>query len=286
MKDIAVNQMKTSTSSGFIINYFIPGQVPQDDESEKLGAHRDDFYMFFLIESGEAAMMVDLQELLLQQSSVFYVLPGQIHRRFSTQDSAKGWFVAIETPMVPPDYRNVFESQLLLQKPLPLSSRLFGQCSHLLKLMAERAQEDVNSPFQLPVMHSLLQSFLGIVAGSFSHVNDQVPHLSRQVQISQQLKMLLVNNILTVKSPSAYAEMMHISESYLNEVLKKNTGFSVSYWIQHQVVLEAKRLLYYTPMNVKEIAHHLGYEDSAYFSRIFKNFTGTTPQTFRTQNRK
>jgi len=63
MKDFPVNQMKDSASSGFLINYFIPGQVSRD-ASEKLGVHHYDFYIFFLIESGEASMMIDLHELV------------------------------------------------------------------------------------------------------------------------------------------------------------------------------------------------------------------------------
>jgi AraC-like DNA-binding protein len=283
MKDFPVNEIKNSSSSGFIINYFMPHQATPDD-SDKLGEHRDDFYMFFLIEKGEASIMIDFHEQHLQASSIFYVLPGQIHRRFSAEESASGWFVGIDTPLIPSDYRDVFESQLLLQRPLILEPELLQQSLRLLQLIDERSLND--SPFNLQIVHSLLQSFLGIVAGSFKNIHGSNLQLSRPALLSQEFKKLLVQHILTIKSPSEYAAMMHVSASYLNEVLKKTTGFSVSYWIQHQIVLEAKRLLYYTQLNVKEIAHQLGYEDSTYFSRIFKNFTGTTPLAFQAEYRK
>jgi AraC family transcriptional activator of pobA len=48
-----------------------------------------------------------------------------------------------------------------------------------------------------------------------------------------------------------------------------------------EVVLEAKRLLYYSRLNVKEIAYELGYEDHTYFSRLFKQNTEMTPLAFR-----
>jgi AraC-like DNA-binding protein len=50
--------------------------------------------------------------------------------------------------------------------------------------------------------------------------------------------------------------------------------------------MEAKRLLYYSDMNVKQIAHTLGYDDHAYFSRQFRKVTGITPLGFRVQYRK
>jgi len=68
--------------------------------------------------------------------------------------------------------------------------------------------------------------------------------------------------------------------------LKKTTGLSVSYWILNEVMLEARRLLYYSQLNVKEITHKLGYDDPAYFSRLFKKATNTTPLAFRERYRK
>jgi YesN/AraC family two-component response regulator len=75
--------------------------------------------------------------------------------------------------------------------------------------------------------------------------------------------------------------VLHLSISYLNEIDKETTGFTVSYWIQQEVVLEAKRLLYYSQCSVKEIAHALGYADHTYFSRLFKKVEGRTPGEFR-----
>jgi len=73
----------------------------------------------------------------------------------------------------------------------------------------------------------------------------------------------------------------YFSLSYLNEAVKETTGFTVSHWIQQQIMLEAKRLLYYSECSAKEIAHELGYEDHTYFSRLFKKTVGRTPIEFR-----
>lgn len=75
--------------------------------------------------------------------------------------------------------------------------------------------------------------------------------------------------------------MLHISESYLNESLKKITGSPVSFWIKYKVIIEAKRLLYFSNLNVKQIADDLGFENYSYFSRLFCKETGMTALTFR-----
>lgn len=285
MKDFALNLMKETTNSGFIINHFTQNQqVP--DKSEELGTHRDDFYMFFLIEGGQASMMIDFKEVILPEYSIFYVLPGQVHQRFSTTETAIGWFLGVDTPIIPPDFRDVFNNRLLLQNPLILPAELVQQCSNIMSLVDERNHNYSDSTFNLPVLHSLVQSYLGIVAGNFKNLHGVNDSISRPAQLSYEFKKLLGQHMVTIKSPSQYAALLNVSESYLNEVLKKTTGFTVSYWIQNQTILEAKRLLYYSQLNVKEIAHQLGYEDSTYFLRTFKKFTGITPLSFRSEYRK
>ena len=53
--------------------------------------------------------------------------------------------------------------------------------------------------------------------------------------------------------------------------------------IKNRIILEAKRLLAYTAMSSKEIAYELGYDDPAYFSRLFFIKTGDSPSGFRTK---
>ena len=284
MKDIPLHQLRERTSSGFQVKRFRLGDPP-DDDVKSLGAHRDDHYIFFLLEQGEASMMIDFHEVELQAGVLYYVLPTQVHHRIRNEVAA-GWFIAIDTTLIAPDYRNVFENQLQLQQPVLLNDACLRQCHDLLCLLDEKLKEDEQSPFYIPVIHSLLQSFLGIAAGCFSNCSGAGYNSSRPVQLAQQFKKLLTDNIRTVKSPSAYAALLHVSESYLNEALKKTTGFPVSYWIQDEVIIEAKRLLFYSQLNVKEIAHTLGYEDHTYFSRLFKKATSTTPLDFRSNYHK
>jgi AraC-like DNA-binding protein len=51
--------------------------------------------------------------------------------------------------------------------------------------------------------------------------------------------------------------------------------------IKDRIILEAKRLLTYTQMSAKEIAYHLGYDDPAYFNRLFAQKVGDTTTNFR-----
>ena len=56
--------------------------------------------------------------------------------------------------------------------------------------------------------------------------------------------------------------------------------------IKDRIILEAKRLLAHSDLNVKEIAYDLGYDDPAYFNRLFAKVSEIAPAEFRKQYKK
>ena len=71
---------------------------------------------------------------------------------------------------------------------------------------------------------------------------------------------------------------------YLNEAVKEVTGTSATLYIRNELILQAKRLLVYTGLAVKEVSDRLGIDDYAYFTRMFTQTTGISPTTFRQKN--
>jgi YesN/AraC family two-component response regulator len=82
-----------------------------------------------------------------------------------------------------------------------------------------------------------------------------------------------------------YAEELHISPNYLNELIKNSMGRSVKVLIKERVIEKACVLLIHTSMEVKEIAYALGYSYPQYFDNDFKKMTGNTPLQYRGSNR-
>ena len=278
MKTIPVHKISDRNESGFEIYYTSDEELRR--AGDKLGIHRDDHYLFFVIETGSADINVDFCDIILPNQSVYYLLPGQVHQRMNGKD-AKGWFIAVDTGLIAKEFREIFEDHLLMQQPYQLTDERYRQCHQLLLLLNDTYKNNVGEPFYLQNIYALLNSFLAIVASSYSKLCAAAKASSRPKQIAQDFKRLLAENFITEKSPTAYAQMLNISGAYLNESLNKITGMPVSYWITHEVMLEAKRLLYYTQLTVKEIAHQIGYDDHTYFSRLFKSTVNKTPLEFR-----
>lgn len=283
MNHIPIHILQERTNKGLQIRYMSRLDVKEDESA--LRAHRDDHYIFFVLEEGLGAMMVDFDEVNLAGSTIYYLLPGQVHS-LTSQYLAKGWFIAVDPSLIPQECRNVFESQLLLQQPYPLNTIELDQISTLLRLFLDKYSEEVSNPFHTTVIHALLHSFVGIAAGFYSNTSGSGVKVSRTAQLTSQFKQLLNRHLRSHKSLSDYAALLNVSDDYLSEVLKKQTGFTVSYWIQQEIMLEAKRLLYYTELSIKEISNQLGYTDHSYFSRFFRKSAGIPASTFRQKYRE
>ncbi|WP_183576453.1 AraC family transcriptional regulator [Mucilaginibacter sp. X5P1] len=284
MRSIPVDQLRDKTRVGLQIKAFRASDN-QQNETKSAAAHRDDHYIFFLLTNGSGTLKVDLQDVVLTAGQLYYILPSQVHYRIKT-DRAEGWFLAVDTSLIPPDFRDIFEHRLNSQLPCRLTDYELKQYSNLLILLHNEFVERQGDKYYLPIIHTLVQSFLSMAVSTFSSAETTENKHTRSAELTRQFKSLLTTYSHTIKSPSAYASKLNVSPGYLNEAIKKITGSTVSYWIQQEIFSEAKRLLYHSDVDVKQIAHELGYTDYAYFIRFFRKVSGMSPLKFRMLGRK
>ena len=254
-----------------------------DKPGENLGIHRDDHYIFILLETGESRIMVDFQVQCLKAPALLYVQPGQVHEYMGSID-ASGWFMAADTMWIGDLFQPVLHKSAALG-PLSVTPEQLCSLTGLLKVL-EGARNDTGVPYFKPILQSLASAFVGMVAGLYAEQAGACKQVLRSNAITISFRQLLSAQYKTLKSPADYASKLNLSLSYLNETVKANTGFPVSYWIQQETMLEARRLLYYSKISIKEIAYQLGYEDPTYFSRLFKKVVGLSPGDYRRQNRE
>ena len=77
------------------------------------------------------------------------------------------------------------------------------------------------------------------------------------------------------------AEILDVNPSYLSTLFKKETGITLTDYVNQKRVEKAKHLLHSTNMQVQAIAQSCGILDVNYFTKIFKKYTGKTPNEFR-----
>lgn len=77
------------------------------------------------------------------------------------------------------------------------------------------------------------------------------------------------------------ADALRLSTSYLSGLFKKETGKTITAYIQNRRMEYAKNLLETTSLQVQTVAQHCGIWDVHYFSRVFKQTVGLTPTAYR-----
>ncbi len=79
------------------------------------------------------------------------------------------------------------------------------------------------------------------------------------------------------------AEQLHMSASYLSDLLRNLTGQNTQQIIHDKMIYRAKNKLSTTTLRISEIAFELGFEQPQSFSRLFKLKTKQSPQQYRAQ---
>jgi AraC family transcriptional regulator, transcriptional activator of pobA len=87
--------------------------------------------------------------------------------------------------------------------------------------------------------------------------------------------------VIQLKAPLDFANVLGIHINHLNKVLKETTGRNTTEIINGRIAEEGKILLKQTQWNVSEIAYSLGFDEVAYFSNFFKKHTSLSPLKYR-----
>lgn len=282
---IPVNSMTAEFGTGIFIRKVVSADFYLYERLEKFNnlkeSHRDEYHLFCLQEKGTTTIEIDFRQHVVNPSSVVFIRQNQVHRILEFKNATVSMW-AINNENLNPEYLKLLED-ISPGKPLTLQHETFSVISEAVSLclkLSDRKDEKL--------YHSLLaescSTLTGLIISQYLAQSRALDKLSRFEILTKAFKELLERNFLTAKRPAEYGKQLNISSAYLNECVKNTTGHSVSHHIQQRVILEAKRLLYYSDKSVKEIATELGYDDYPYFSRLFTKVAGMSALAFRNKN--
>jgi AraC-like DNA-binding protein/mannose-6-phosphate isomerase-like protein (cupin superfamily) len=245
-------------------------------------SHRHEFHIFLCIETGSADIEIDFEQHRLKARTALYIRPYQVHRILNVT-KATLWFLGISSENLRTDYLPLLEHTTPAQ-PVQFKKTPFETLTQAMTL-GSKLYENNRHTLHSAVLKDSFNTIVGLMLAQYQEQQHTTNHPSRFDAITQAFKTHLERDFIQLKRPADYAEAQNITTAYLNECVKETTGFPVSYHIQQRNILEAKRLLGYTDKAVKEIAASLGYDDYAYFSRLFTKVAGMTALAFRSKNR-
>ncbi|MCD5002042.1 response regulator transcription factor [Enterococcus saccharolyticus] len=124
-------------------------------------------------------------------------------------------------------------------------------------------------------LHHLLESLLlklkaEVIEKPFSDIVQKVvDYVQSDYQQDLNLKMI--------------ADELYLNVVYLGQLFKKETRYSFSQYLNHVRIRKAQQLLLNTGKTINEISEEIGYNNTNYFSKMFKKLNGITPKDFREQ---
>jgi AraC-like DNA-binding protein/mannose-6-phosphate isomerase-like protein (cupin superfamily) len=278
-KSIPVKPLAKEFDKGIAVGKYPIADLRLSEEAEY--SHRHDYHFFILQEKGTSYLEIDFKQHQIKKPSAIYIAPNQVHRALKAENVAF-CLLAINNENLNPEYQELLQD-ISPAKPLPLSPKYVSLISQAF-LLCINLFEERESKLYLSSLKDSCNTLISLFLSQYLERAKQADTLSRFDVVTKAFKSILEQNFIKDKRPACYAQKLNISVPYLNECVKNTTGFPVSYHIQQRVILEAKRLLFHSNKSVKEIAAELGYDDYAYFSRLFNKATGMTALTFRSKN--
>lgn len=144
--------------------------------------------------------------------------------------------------------------------------------------------EKMFKAYQLPknrdlMMNSILYEYLYNLSITFpkTDISQSEKHIS---YIEEALKYIESNYSEQI-SINKIAKWLNLDRSYMYRLFKSITGISPQEYLLDFRIRKACDLLKNTDLTITNISRSVGYEDSLYFSRLFKNKKGKTPSEYR-----
>ena len=243
--------------------------------------HRHDFFFILTIKNGKGDHEIDFTAYQVLDNSVFFLRPGQVHQ-LELDAGCTGYLLEFNAEFYHPQGKS---SNQRLRKAsnknyCVLEASRFNKLQALLTSMFHEytAREE---GYRDVIKASLDIFFIEFVRQSPNPKGESTIANSYTQERFEEFLELLDRHIVTHKQVSQYTEMMNLSPYQLNEITKSSIGKTASELINEHIILEAKKYLLATSNQVKDIADHLGYEDTSYFIRFFKKHIGHSPEAFR-----
>ena len=236
------------------------------------------------IKNGIGSIILDSNEYPLTNNAIFCIAPGQL-RRLDMDAPVHGYYISMS-----PDFLCLPESQLDFSFIVAQHSRgnnliVINPGEEVLdemeSIMANMMKEFQNYRLlRAEILKGFLKVFLIYLSRQFSGSEIKTTH-SRDQEIVTIFLELVRKNFMNMKRVSDYAGELCVTPNYLNQIVKRISGYPASYHIQQQIVSEAKRKALYSGLRLKEIADFLGFSDYAHFSKFFKTYSGVSFSDFK-----
>jgi len=243
-------------------------------------------FQIVAVEAGGATVLLDGQRIEATPPAVVAVPPAAVHA-FRFQRGTRGYVLTVAESLLFDEpggaVADALESLFVEPRVLAFDSGAMGPLLSLLQQIADEFRQEAHGRAALVewlVRAALLRVARAHLAATQS---DQGARGRGRAERFAAFRKLVEDHYREHWPLARYAASLKITEGRLNRLARHMAGTSAAELVQQRLLLEARRRLIHVAAPVAQIAYELGYQDPAYFCRIFKRRVGLTPSVFRRQ---
>ena len=133
--------------------------------------------------------------------------------------------------------------------------------------------------FQIEMIRTMLKRYVILCTRIYKDQKNLINE--DETSLIREFNFLVEQHFRDKHKVADYAALLNKSPKTLSNIFQKHSSKSPLQFIQNRKILESKRLLGYSNLQVQEIGYQIGYDDIQSFSRFFKKQTGHSPISYR-----
>ncbi len=289
-KDVASYSIQENAHSGLELELHFMPKFFHENGCGLMPPHIHEFYQIIWFRHGKGSHRVDFTDYPVTDNTIFFVAPGQIHA-FDGLEDYEGVIILFNASFLADEESsesiflkyNVFNAY----DSSPYYKVSNEEAERLMVLVNEMNREySLTGAFaHKDYMQYLVRLFLVRVQRSGERKENPKLYVSNIANRTfVRFRQLLEQNFRRVHTVQAYADLLNISARTLTKYVSQSAHCSPLQIINDRILLEAKRQLQHTSLNIKEIGYGLGFEDPSYFVKFFKRMEGIMPSEFRKES--
>lgn len=235
-------------------------------------------YQLLYINEGKLHLYVDGEERIISKGYMLLFRPGepQIYNLYAADKPETYWvhFTGSDVDVLLDYYGMPKDENVFFTGTSPDYQWLFKQMIQELQLCRVNYEDLLN--MNLRHIFLMINRFLKEGTELDSDALNEVERATHYFNENYNLNI----------SVKEYAKKRHMSDCWFNRTFKQVTKVTPMQYIIQLRMINAINLLENTSYTVKQVASAIGYDDSYYFSRLFKKVTGYAPTDYRKKHEK
>ncbi|SFW85184.1 AraC family transcriptional regulator [Chitinophaga sancti] len=237
------------------------------------GRSIEEYQLVYIVKGSGSFQSGSLKEMAVKEGNILLLFPGEWHNYYPNKETGweEYWIGFYGTNMQSRVRCGFFDRQ----QPV-YDIGIQDEIIQLYRKAIETAQNEVAGCQQQ--LSGVVSNLLGHLYSLYKSASFEQTDLTKKIN---QAKTILSANYNVDIPLKTVANQIQMSYSWFRHAFKECTGFSPNQYILDLRIQKSKGMLTNSILSIKEIAYEVGFNNSEYYTTLFRRKTAMTPGEYR-----